>query len=114
MDQMCFVFPPLPGKSDDTRNFLREMGNERRAEYDRSQRRIGIVHEVWYLATLPAGDYVIVYMRGADLARAFAILAQSDDEFDRWFKQRLLEVAGIDLNDLPEMQFPELLLEYSV
>jgi hypothetical protein len=113
MEQMCFVFPALPGMTDDARRFLWEMGHDREAEYDRSQRRIGITHEVWYLSTLPDGDYVIVYMRGEDLARSLAILAQSDDEFDRWFKQQLLAVAGIDLDDAPEMEFPELLLSYA-
>ena len=89
---MCFVLPTLPGKTDEARGFLWEMGHARGAEYDRSQRRIGITHEVWYLSALPDGDYVVVYMQGADLARSLRVLALSDDEFDRWFKQRLLRL----------------------
>ena len=113
MDQTCFVLPIVSGKTDQARSFIQEMGNARRTEFDLAQQRCSISFEVWYLASLPTGDCLIVFQESADIARAFGIIAQSDDEFDRWFKQGLIEVAGVDLDNLPEMQFPELLLSYS-
>jgi len=31
-------------------------GDKRKPDYDRSERRIGVTKEVWYLAHTPAGD----------------------------------------------------------
>ena len=113
MDQMCFIIPVVSGMVDEARDFIHEMGNARWADYDRSQRRIGITHEVWYMASLPSGNSLVVFMESTDLARAFSLLAESDDEFDRWFRQRLIDVAGLDISNPPEMDFPELISSYS-
>ena len=37
----------------------------------------------------------------------------SQDDFDLWFKRRLADSTGVDLNDPPEMTLPELLSSYS-
>ena len=48
MDYVCIVFPVLAGKTADARAFMRELDTQRMAEYDRSERRIGISKEVWF------------------------------------------------------------------
>jgi hypothetical protein len=62
MDQVCAAFPVLPGKADAARSFMRELETQRKAQYDRSERRIGITKEVWYLAQLPSGDHLVGYI----------------------------------------------------
>lgn len=101
MDQVCFVLPILPGKSSDARAFHRELDTARKAEYDRSERRLGISKEIWYLAPSPGGDHLVVYMEGADFKRAMQQFVASKDEFDLWFKRRLADVTGVDLNNPP-------------
>jgi hypothetical protein len=113
MDQVCFVLPIVPGKTDQARRFIQEMGGARRDDFDRAQRRCGIVFEAWYLSSLPTGDSLVVFQHSDDIARAFSIIAQSEDAFDRWFIHGLIEVTGVDLDNLPEMQFPEVLLIHS-
>ena len=113
MDQICLALPILPGKSADARAFQRELDVDRKADYDRSERRIGITKEVWYLATLPSGDHFLAYMESPDFNHALASFVESRDEFDEWFKRRLAEVTGIDMNDLPpDMKLPELVSRY--
>ena len=34
------------------------------------------------------------------------------DEFDLWFKQRVLDISGLDLDNSPEMERPEFLSLY--
>lgn len=113
MDQICLALPVRPGKSDDARTFLRALDTTRSAEYDRSERRIGITKEVWYLAALPAGEHLIGYMESADFARALGMFAASRDEFDVWFKQSLRDVTGADLEAPPAGPLPELLSRYT-
>lgn len=45
MDHICVVFPLLPGKAEEARAFQRELDTVRKAEYDRSERKIGNTKE---------------------------------------------------------------------
>jgi hypothetical protein len=113
MDQICLVVPIISGKTGDAQAFMREMEGERKHEYDRSERRIGITKEVWYLAHTPSGDQLVVYMESADFGRALSMFSGSQDEFDMWFKRRLADSTGLDLNTPPSGPLPELLSSYS-
>ena len=113
MNQICLVIPITPGKSDDARDFMRELEHQRKAVYDQSERRIGITKEVWYLARTPGGDQFVAYMETADFGKALSLFSASRNEFDLWFKRRLADSTGLDLNNPPAMQLPELLSSYS-
>jgi hypothetical protein len=113
MDQICLVVPIMPGKTDDARDFMRELEGTRKHDYDLSERRIGITKEVWYLADAPGGDQLVAYMESADFSRALSMFSASQDEFDMWFKRRLADSTGVDLNTPPSGPLPELLSSYS-
>ena len=113
MEQICLVLPVQSGHADDARDFMRELEASRKAEYARSEERIGITKEVWFLAGVPGGDALVAYMETNDFANALALFSQSQDDFDMWFKRRLADCTGVDLNDPPEMTLPELLSSYS-
>ena len=115
MDPVCLLMPVLPGKTADARAFLREIDGPRKAEFDLSERRIGITKELRYLASLPTGDQLVGYMEAASFGAAVAQFSASQDPFDLWFKQRVADVTGIDLNDIPPGFAPaELLSHYDV
>ncbi len=114
MDQICLVAPVQEGKADAARAFMHDLDGSRRDEYDRSEQRIGITKEVWFLAQAAGGDQLVGYMESPDFNSAFTQFVGSRDEFDLWFKERFADVTGIDLNDPPEMQLPELLSAYEV
>jgi hypothetical protein len=115
MDHVCLALPVLPGKTADARTFLKQLDDSRREDFDRSERRIGITKELWYLAKLPSGDHLIGYMEAADFSRALPSFVGSRDPFDMWFKEQMLGVTGLDLNNPPaDMQPPELLSHYEI
>jgi len=97
MDQICLVVPILPGRTADARDFMRELETGRNADYQRSE---------------PAGDQLVAYMESPDFPAALSAFSQSRDEFDRWFKQRLADATGLDLNTRPTGPLPELLSSY--
>jgi hypothetical protein len=113
MEQICLVIPVLPGRADDARDFMRELEESRKAEYARSEEHIGITKEVWFLAPMDGGHGLVAYMETGDFAQALGLFSQSRDDFDMWFKRRLADATGVDLNDPPEMSLPELLSSYS-
>jgi len=113
MDPVCLVFPILPGKTADARAFMRDLDGPRKAEFDQSERRIGITKELWYLASAPGGDQLVGYMEAASFGQAVAQFSASQDQFDLWFKQRMADVTGVDLNNIPAgFAPPELLSHY--
>jgi hypothetical protein len=98
MDQVCFALPLLRDKTNDARAFMQELEGARKAEYAASEQRIGIVKESWYLQETPDGDLLVAYMESPDFAKALQSFQLSEDEFDQWFKQRMADVTGVDLN----------------
>jgi len=113
MDPVCVVLPILPGKTSDARAFMRELEGPRKAEFDASERRIGITKEMWYLASLPGGDQLVGYMEAADFGAALTQFSASQEPFDLWFKKRMADVTGIDFNTVPsDFAPPELLSHY--
>ena len=52
-------------------------------------------------------------MESEDFPKSLGQFAKSQDEFDLWFKHRLNEVTGVDLNNPPpDMKLPELVSSY--
>jgi uncharacterized protein DUF6176 len=115
VDQICLVVPIQPGQGADAREFMRELERERKEDYARSEQRIGIDKEVWFVAGLPdGGEALVAYMESGNFQGAFEQFVASQDEFDLWFKRRFLDATGVDLNNPPEMTLPELLSSYGV
>src|SRR5215469_8120419 len=79
MDQICLVVPVLPGRTADALDFMRELETDRKADYQTSEQRIGIVKEAWYLARTPAGDQLVAYMESPDFPKALSMFSQSRD-----------------------------------
>jgi hypothetical protein len=113
MDQVCFALPVIAGRTEDARAFMRELEGRRKAEFDASERRIGITKEAWFLQHTPQGDLLIGYMESADFSNALRLFAASRDAFDMWFKQRMREVTAVDLNNTPQGPLSEQLSSYS-
>jgi hypothetical protein len=114
MDQVCFALPLLEGQTEDACAFMFELRDQRSAEFDESEQRIDIVKESWYLQTTPRGDLLIGYMESPDFAEALRRFAASKNAFDSWFKRRLFEVTGVDLNNPPSGPLSEQLSSYEV
>ena len=60
----------------------------------------------------PEGSLVIVHFESDDVEGAFTSLAQSDDSFDVWFKGRVKEITGVDLNESGG-PLPQFILDWS-
>ena len=112
MDHTCLVVPLLPGKEDELRAFYRDVEGPRQQDYDRSEQRLGITKEIAWRAPIDGGSAAVIYIESENFEQAFSQFVQSQDEFDLWFKQRVLDISGLDLNDPPEMELPDLLSVY--
>ena len=112
MDHTCLVVPVKPGKEEALRDFYREIESAKKDDYDRSEQRLGIGKEVAWSAKTDSGTVAVIYIESENFEQAFSQFVQSQDEFDLWFKAGVLDISGLDLNNPPEMELPELLSVY--
>ncbi len=97
MASLRLVLPILPGKEEAWRRLYQELSGSRRPEYEESRRRLGITRECVWVAQILQGEIAIVYLEAEELAQVILQLAASDLPFDRWFRQQLQEVHGLDV-----------------
>ena len=112
MDQVCFALPVLAGKTEDAHTFFRELEGERKSAFVASEQRINVTKESWHLQQTPQGGLLLAYTESPDFANALKSFSRSQEEFDEWFKQRLAEVTGVDLNHPPPGALSEQLSSY--
>jgi hypothetical protein len=91
------AFPVLPGKEEGLRRLAEEMSGREREQAAAFYRGFAVVHESWHLQKTPQGSWAIcvtdVAKEPVAMARAYA---GSQRPFDRWFKERIRELTGID------------------
>jgi hypothetical protein len=67
-----------------------------------AERRFGFTRQSWYLQPTPAGTLLLAYLEADDPLRAFQAFAASQTPFDVWYKQRVHELSGLDMNQPPQ------------
>lgn len=75
---------------------LHEKGRETRSFYERHH-----VEEAWFLQQTDDGEIVIAVLAADDPERAARTFQESQEPFDVWFKQRVIEVSGVDPSRTP-------------
>ena len=99
MPAFAFALPILPGQDD----LVRRMGEAvsgsgaLREAYEESRRRLGINHEKVWVQRTPIGQAIIVYWETEDPQRTLRKMADSQEEFDKKFRE-LIETAAPALN----------------
>jgi hypothetical protein len=94
---MAVAFPILPGKTDEWKEFIKELNGSRCEEFSESRRRAG-VHERTFLQSTPMGDLVLVTLEGDDPARSLGQVVSSKDAFTTWFLGQVKSIHGVDLS----------------
>jgi hypothetical protein len=107
------VFPILPGKEQDGRDFAAACIGERRKGFDAQAARTGLDRETWSLQETPMGSFMLVWFEAPDIEKAFTELATSDDEFTNWFRGQVKDVTGVDLGAPPQGPLPAVLIVWT-
>lgn len=111
MASLAFIMPVLPGKADDFRRFAQEVTGPRRKEMDEQGQRFGLTSQRVWIQRTPQGDVLIVFLEGDAPGQSLQGFGASQEPFDRWFKQEILAITGVDFNQ-PPPELPELVLNW--
>lgn len=91
------AFPVLQGKEEDIRRLAADMAGPRREEAREFYRSFGVVRESWHYQETPHGPMVIgVTEVDGDVSAIAQEYAASSRPFDRWFKDQVKNLSGID------------------
>jgi hypothetical protein len=103
MSLVVRAFPLAPGKEAELESFAEELRTRRAAEAADFYRRFGVSRESWHLQRTPHGTWVIGVTEIVERPVAVAAeqYAHSEEPFDRWFKDRVHALTGINPDEQP-------------
>ena len=112
MATMAVAFPIQSDKIDQARRREQAKMGPRRGELTESNGRVGLTREGWHLQQTPSGAHMILSCKGDDLAAMFAAYAAADGPYERWEKQQIKDITGVDLGQPLAGPLPETLVEW--
>jgi steroid delta-isomerase-like uncharacterized protein len=98
--------PILPDKLEQWRQLGEQLLGPRREEHRASRKRLGIEAEMTWHQSTSAGDVEILYLEVHDVAHAFSGLARSQEPFDRWLREQVFDIHGVDLAQVTAGRLP--------
>lgn len=97
MSGIVLTFPILSGKVEAWRRFCQELGGSHRHQYEVSRQHLGITRERLALVDTSYGATAVTTLEAPDVNRALGQIISSGLPFDVWYRERLLELHGINL-----------------
>lgn len=92
----AFAMPIPAGKTDALRRFIEECLGPRKAEFDDLQRRGGVTEESYWLQHDSEQGDTIVVVSSSDQSDFTTILANPQTDFDRWYRDQVIDIFGAD------------------
>jgi hypothetical protein len=96
------AFPLLPGKEQDLRRLAAALASTHREAAQEFYRTFGVSRESWHFQETPSGPMVIgVTDLDDDPEVRGREYAESNRPFDRWFKDQIRNLTGVDPDSQP-------------
>ena len=121
MSGIVLTFPIVAGKVEGWRRFCQELSGSRRQTHEASRQRLGMTRERLVLVEAAFGSVAVTTFEAPDVAWVLGQIITSDLPFDRWYREQVRELHGVDLaayeyysQPAPLPQNQELLFEWAV
>ncbi len=121
MSGIVLTFPILDGKVEAWRRFCQELCGFRRKPYEASRQQLGITCERLALVETAFGATAVTTLEAPDVAQALGQIISSELPFDVWYRDKLLELHGVNLAGYEQFTRPtplppnqELLFEWTL
>jgi hypothetical protein len=97
MPGIVLTFPIVAGKVEAWRRFCQELAGSQRQMYEASRHRLGITREQLTLVETAFGSAAVITLEAPDVDRALGQIIASKRPFDRWYREQVRELHGINL-----------------
>ena len=119
MSGIVLTFPIVAGKVEAWRRFCQELSGSRRQMHEASRQRMGMTRERLMLVKSAFGSVAVTTLEAPDVGWVLGQIITSDLPFDRWYREQVRELHGVDLaayehysQPVPLPQNQELLFEW--
>lgn len=100
MAEIHLVLPILPGRTEAWRRFVQELQGPQQAEWKAWRKRVGLIHLWAQLQAPPKQTFVLLRIKCGAEADWSEPLILDKVPFDRWLREQIRALHGIDLADL--------------
>ena len=107
---IAMAMPVATDKFEQWKSFTNKLNNEFKAEFKKSRDNVG-VHERTFLQQIHDMNLVIVTLEGDDPMGSFIKMANTNDEFTKWFLGQVKDVHGVDISQPMPGPMPELIVD---
>jgi hypothetical protein len=97
MPGIILTFPIVAGKVEAWRRFCQELAGSRRQMYEASRQQLGITRERLALVETAFGSASVTTLEALDMDRALGQIIASKRPFDRWYREQVQILYGINL-----------------
>jgi hypothetical protein len=97
MSGLVLTLPIVVGKVESWRRFCQELSGSQLQMYITSRRRLGITAERMALVENAFGAVAVTTLEAPDIVQVLNRIISSDLPFDRWYRERLHELHGVNL-----------------
>jgi hypothetical protein len=98
MSTLLLALPLPPGGAEKFEEFIAQV-NAKLDDHTRSRTDLGVIQEVCAIQdTSDGGKLFILCLRGDDPVKANKLFAESQDAYDRWFKDTAGPILGSSLD----------------
>lgn len=102
MGAIAMAAPIVPGKEDAWAEFAGQLTGGRKAEFDDFNTRHRLTdHRAWLQKNPHGSSVVIIVVEGPGAETFMGEFATSDNAFDKWFTEKVVEVHGFDFSAPP-------------
>jgi hypothetical protein len=112
MPMIALTLPIPPENLELWQRVTAEMAGPRRDEFAAAKRRQGVKRQSVFLEQGPEGPREILIIEADDLGHAFELIQTSQEPFDVWLREMVLDIYKVDLSQ-PLGPPPEQLLAWS-
>ena len=112
MKSLILALPIVRGKEEEWRRFAQELKETYPREYEDLRRRLGVRAVRVWLVQGACGEVALTCAEAEAPEEVIRRLAASEEPFDAWFKEKLLELHGYDLDEPHPRPEPELVLAF--
>ena len=113
MPMIVMTQPIPPEKYASWRQAVLEMSGPRRAEFDAARRRQRVTRQGVWVVQEADGPREVLVMETDDPGRTFELMATSQEPFDVWMRELLMDTFKLDLTQPPAGPMPEQILDWS-
>jgi hypothetical protein len=95
MTMATFAVTLAADKLGDWENWVAELNGPRRPSFDDMNSRLGLTEHQAFLQPTPDGNFLVLVVQDGPGSESFGTsIAESDDEFDRWFMKNVIDLHG--------------------